>query len=118
MATPKLRVKDYIKSFFYRLLRTEVPADVFNSCSKCKKRCRNFVEHPKTFKNCLVGYDRVLGEWVFFSDHNGYVKILVMNGYIVSIFTLSEKLWKIIRPLCRKCLNVYFETYVEEDDEA
>lgn len=112
----RLRFKDYFYSAIYRLLRSEATNN-FSSCGKCKKRCRNF--SGSLFKeNSLIGYDRILGEWVVFTEYNTYAKIWVLNGHTVKILTLHEKLWKDIRPLCRKCISDYLVNYKEPENEA
>lgn len=113
---PKLRLKDRVYSIIYKLLRSEASNGI-NSCSKCKKykkQITDFVFKPEF----LIGYSKVLGEWVVFSEYNTYAKIWAMNGYVVNIFTLHEKLWKSIRYLCRRCMTEHFETYAEPQDEV
>lgn len=111
-----IRIKDRVKSIIYRLLRSEA-ANSFNSCGKCKKRRKNWVD--LTFKNnLLIGYDKILGEWVAFTDYNFYAKTWAMNGYITNIYTLREDLWNTLKPLCRKCVTVVLTSYVEPEDEA
>lgn len=112
----RLRFKDRVYSIIYKLLRSEA-ANSFNSCNKCRKRKKqitDFVFKPEY----LIGYDNVLGEWVVFSEYNTYAKIWAMNGYVVRIFTLHEKLWKTVRYMCRKCMTEHFETYTEPQDEV
>lgn len=111
-----IRIKDRVYSIIYRLLRSEA-ANSYNSCAKCKKRRKNWAD--LTFKNnLLIGYDRVLDEWVAFTDYNFYAKTWAMNGYIVKIYTLHEKLWNTIKPLCRKCISGVLKNYVEPEESG
>lgn len=111
---PKLRLKDRLYSLLYRLLRSEA-SNGLRPCSKCKKRKRQI--NDWLFKpEYLIGYDKVLGEWVIFSEYNTYAKIWAINGYVVRIFTLHEKLWEKIGRMCRLCMTEHFETYVEPGD--
>jgi len=113
---PKLRFKDRIFSILYRLLRSEASNNL-SSCNRCKKRKRqidNWIYKPEY----LIGYDKVLGEWVVFSEYNTYAKIWAISGYVIRIYTLHEKLWNKIRRLCRVCMTEHFKTYVEPEDEG
>ena len=115
-----IRLSDKIKSFIYRVLRSDTP-NGYNSCGTCKKKRKNWAD--ATFKpGNLVGFDNVLSEWVIFADYNVYAKIWVMNGYITNIFKLSNNLWNDIKPLCRCCITNYLKSYIEpacqEDDES
>lgn len=106
-----IKIKDKIKSIFYRVLRSEQP-NGFNMCNTCKKRRKNWQDF--SFKpNNLIGHDNILGEWVSFSDYNGYAKIWVINGYITDIYILTEALYGSIRLLCRCCIATFLETYEE-----
>jgi hypothetical protein len=111
-----IRFKDRIYSIVYRLLRSEA-SNTFNSCNKCKKRRKNWIDLTHK-KNLLIGYDKILGEWVAFTDYNFYAKTWAMNGYIVKIYTLHEKLWDILKPLCRKCISNFLKSYVEPEERS
>ena len=102
-----IRFRDRLKSLVYRILRTDA-ANQFNVCKRCKRRkqWRDF-----SFKaGYLVGYDRIVAEWVLFTEHNFYAKTWAMNGYIVDIHRLTEELWKRIEPLCRVCITEFMKT--------
>ena len=102
-----IRIKDRLKSLLYRLLRSDA-ANSFNAC-KCKKK-RNWAD--LSFKNdSLIGYDKILAEWVIFTEYNFYAKVWVMNGYIVNVHTLDEKLWNIVKLLCRKCITTTLKNH-------
>lgn len=97
----------------YRLVRSDA-ANGFNSCGKCKKKRKNWVDH--TFKkNCLIGYYKLSSNWVIFTDYNVYAKVWAMNGYITNMYHLHEKLWAELKPLCRTCISKVLENYKEPE---
>jgi len=109
-----IKVKDRIKSLIHWLVRSEA-ANGFTAC-KCKKRRKNWVNFSFK-KNYLIGYDKILREWVAFAEYDSYAKIWAMNGYIINIYTLHEELWEKLKPLCRKCINTFLRGYKEPEDE-
>ena len=109
------KLKKKIESIIYRLVRSDA-ANNFNSCDKCKKRRKNWVDF--SFKsNLLIGYDKISDEWLAFTDFNLYAKTWAMNGYMIDIHTLNEDLWKKLKPLCRKCITEFLKSYVEPESK-
>ena len=110
-----IRFKDRLKSLIYRLERSEAP-NGFNYCGQCKKKRKNW--NDITYKkNYLIGFHKILHEWVAFTDYNFYAKTWVMNGYIVDIYTLKPELWDKLKPLCRACITEYLKNYKEPEGE-
>lgn len=110
-----IRLKDWFESIIYRVCRSDA-ANGFSACTACHKRRKHWLD--LTFKkDLLIAYDRILDEWVVFSEYNGYSKIWVMNKYIVKIYTLHEQLWKQLKPLCGKCVHGVMKDYVEQEEE-
>ena len=111
-----IKIMDRIKSIIYRILRSDSP-NGYNICQCCKKRRKNWAE--LIFKReALIGYDKVLCEWVMFSEHNVYAKVWVINGYIVKVYTLNNDLWKNICHLCRCCITEYLKDYKEKNEDS
>lgn len=112
-----IRFWDRVKSIIYRMLRPKIP-NKFNCCNVCKKYRRNWVEFDfaDSTKDYLIGYDKILAEYVAFTEYNLYAKILVMNKYVVDIHKLNQELFDAIRLMCRKCIRNYLKNYVEVED--
>lgn len=103
-----IRFKDRLKSLLYRVLRTQIPTDLIDTCNKCKKKRRSLFN--LSFKpNHFIGYDKILSEWILFIDYNLYAKVWIMNGYIVNVRELDEKLWQKIKLLCCQCITRHFK---------
>jgi hypothetical protein len=103
-----IKLVDKIKGIIYRALRSGAYT-TYNACYKCKKRRRNDWTDIVLSTNHLLGYDKILDEWIMIRDSNMYAKVWVMNGYITDIRELTEELWNTIRPLCRKCIGEHLK---------
>jgi len=98
---------ELIKSMAYRLLRSRAYSS-FNCCSKCKKNRKNYWDTFNFKSDHLIGYDKILAEWILFQDNNLYVKIWLMNGYVVDVYPLTEKIWNTISTFCSRCIKKHF----------